>query len=135
MVPATSQSEQLSTNFRREEFACRCGCGLDDVALGLVDGLQALREKAGVPITILSGCRCLKHNKAVGGAPSSYHLMGHAADIRAKGMSAKELYEVARHIPQFGGFGLDMQRNMLHVDVRDVRAWWTYKDGKAVQVA
>ena len=36
-------------------------------------------------ITVNSTCRSHSHNRAVGGAPKSYHLTGQAADIRVNG--------------------------------------------------
>lgn len=44
--------------------------------------LQPLRDHLGVPITVTSGYRCPKLNRAVGGVPNSQHLTGEAADIR-----------------------------------------------------
>lgn len=45
--------------------------------------LDPLREAYGKPIVVTSGYRCLKLNKAVGGAASSQHVKGEAADIRS----------------------------------------------------
>ena len=48
----------------------------------LVDNiLDPLREAWGKPIYVNSGYRCPALNKAVGGASSSQHLTGQAADI------------------------------------------------------
>jgi zinc D-Ala-D-Ala carboxypeptidase len=74
-------------NFSRSEFACRCGCGADDIDLILVERLQAIRNALGESISIRSGCRCPKHNQAVGGVPESAHVCipgvkkGKAADV------------------------------------------------------
>ena len=46
--------------------------------------LEPLREHFGVPIKINSGFRCKALNKAVGGAPNSYHTKGRAVDIPMK---------------------------------------------------
>lgn len=43
--------------------------------------LDPLREAYGKPITVNSGYRCEKLNKQVGGAKTSDHLKGMAADI------------------------------------------------------
>lgn len=43
--------------------------------------LDPLREAWGRPITVTSGYRCPELNKAVGGAATSQHLLGAAADI------------------------------------------------------
>ena len=61
--------------------------------------LQPLRDKFDVPIHINSGYRCLKLNAAVGGVPSSQHVMGQAADIVVEG---KKPIEVAEMIVEMG---------------------------------
>jgi hypothetical protein len=45
--------------------------------------LDPLREAYGKPIIVTSGYRCIELNKAVGGAASSQHVKGEAADIRS----------------------------------------------------
>lgn len=49
---------------------------------GLVDNvLDPLREAWGRPLAVSSGYRCPSLNKAVGGAATSHHMKGMAADI------------------------------------------------------
>ena len=48
--------------------------------------LEVLRERYGGPILINSGYRSPQLNKKVGGASTSNHLTGCAADIRVTGM-------------------------------------------------
>ncbi|MBQ4413516.1 MAG: hypothetical protein II860_05215 [Prevotella sp.] len=48
--------------------------------------LEVLRNKIGHPIVINSGYRSPQLNRKVGGAPTSNHLTGCAADIRTNGM-------------------------------------------------
>lgn len=43
--------------------------------------LDPLREEWGAPIIVTSGYRCVRLNAAVGGARSSQHVTGQAADI------------------------------------------------------
>ena len=129
--------DQLSKNFRRSEFACRCGCGLAEPAPALVDGLQALRDAIGRPLVITSGCRCAKHNAEVGGTAASRHLPDdegacHAADVRVRGMAPRELYARAARLYRFGGFGVDDERGILHLDDREQLARWCYSGGKVV---
>lgn len=45
--------------------------------------LDPLREAYGKPIIVTSGYRCEKLNRDVGGAASSQHVKGEAADIRS----------------------------------------------------
>ena len=54
-----------------------------DNVKALVDNvLQPLRDAWGAPLHINSGYRCLKLNQAVGGVPTSQHMLGQAADVR-----------------------------------------------------
>ncbi len=57
-----------------------------------------------VPVTIVSGYRSESLNKAVGGVPSSDHLRGMAADIRAPafGSPYQIAQELARHVDTLG---------------------------------
>lgn len=90
--------------FTRAEFRCRCGkCDtLDRLHTPLVDMLDRLREKAGVPCIITSGVRCEAHNAspAVGGAVNSYHCRGRAADFRLQGISSDRSMSILRSLAQ-----------------------------------
>ena len=55
--------------------------------------LQPLRDKLGVSIKVSSGFRCDELNKLVGGAPTSQHRFGEAADISAAGMTTQDLFD------------------------------------------
>ena len=58
----------------------------------LCQWLEVLRERAAQPIVINSGYRSPQLNKRVGGAPTSNHLTGCAADIRTSGMEQAITY-------------------------------------------
>ena len=73
--------------FSEEPFGCRDGCGLVAFDPAVRRILNEVREELGIPLIIESGCRCEKHNAAVGGAAGSAHLrqpdgLCHAVDIR-----------------------------------------------------
>lgn len=120
----------LSKNFSRNEFACKCGCGYATPDPRLLIAMDELRERlGGVPLTINSACRCHAHNKKVKGSPRSQHLNGTAADIRVpKGHSVDSLAAEAENVPAFaaGGIGKYPAKNFVHVDVRTTgRSRWT----------
>ena len=83
---------EISDNFKRSEFACKCGCGFDTVDAELVQVLEVVRFKYNSPVHITSGCRCDTHNKKVGGSDGSKHKLGIAADIVVEGVPPVDVY-------------------------------------------
>ena len=104
-------------NFRAKEFASP-DSNVIFVNKALAEVLGALRHRIGRPIYINSGYRTVAHNKEVGGAETSYHLYGAAADIRAEGITAHELYEKLDNILDGWG-GLQEHETYVHFDVRN----------------
>lgn len=51
--------------------------------------LEPVRALLGVPLRVTSGYRTRAHNEAIGGAPTSQHCLGLAADVVPVGMSAE----------------------------------------------
>ena len=119
-------AEKLAPNFMNTEFRCKC-CG--ELPKGgmktlLIVLLQRLRDRVGKPLVINSGYRCQKHNKAVGGAKTSQHLYGTAADIRVPvGLTVPQLAQAAIE-SGFDGVGRYIRQGFIHVDVRGTRARW-----------
>lgn len=111
----------ISKNFSREEFTCKCGCGYDTVDVELVKVLQEIRDELG-PVKITSACRCKYHNAAVGGRPSSQHLLGRAADIQMKVSPAKVRAWLEEHYPD--SLGIGAYNTFTHIDTRKGKARW-----------
>lgn len=118
-----SQNGQVSKNFNRSEFACKCGCGFDSVDPELVYVAQDLRDHFNSPVTINSGCRCKKHNKKVGGSKGSKHLEGIAADIVVEGIPPIVVYSYLQ-AEYVGKYGLGKYPYWVHIDVRANEASW-----------
>ena len=114
---------QVSANFTRDEFECKCGCGFDDVDAELVHVCQDLRDQFKQPVTINSSCRCKKHNKAVGGAKTSQHLLGTAADVVVHNVKPSTVFSYLNN-KYANTFGLGSYNSFTHVDVRHLRARW-----------
>jgi uncharacterized protein YcbK (DUF882 family) len=113
----------LSEHFNRAEFRCKCGqCDCDTIDAATLQLLEDLRAHYDAPIVINSGHRCAAHNAFVGGAASSQHLVGRAADIVVQGVPAHEVYELLD--PVHPG-GLGRYDSFTHVDTRNYRARWS----------
>lgn len=116
----------LSEHFSISEFACRDGCGTHKVDADLIEALEEFRAILELPIVVLSGCRCSRHNAKENGARHSYHLTirnrcrCQAADVAVAGLTSYELAEKASHVKRFrdGGIGTYPDRRFIHVDVR-----------------
>jgi uncharacterized protein YcbK (DUF882 family) len=112
----------ISKNFNRSEFACKCSCGFAAVDIELVGLLEEVREKFG-PVKINSGCRCMDHNRKVGGALNSEHTRGIAVDFVVPGVSPQV---VADHLREKypGRYGIGEYQSWVHLDVRTRFARW-----------
>jgi len=110
-------------SFSEAEMTCRCGCGRADMNAGFMNLLQGIRDQLARPLVVTSGFRCPEHNAAVGGKPSSQHLIGRAADIVTNANLAHCLVRAA--IPLMRGVGIGAI--FIHLDNRDgLPVLWTY---------
>lgn len=107
----------MSKNFSRSEFACKCGCGLDTINPLLVQYLQMIRDHFDAPVTVNSGLRCPKYNKRVNGAKESQHKLGKAADISVQGVKPRLVAKYADTLLHNWG-GVKAYPTFTHVDVR-----------------
>lgn len=114
---------KLTDNFSSEEFTCKCGCGYDDIDLGLVNHLQDARVHFGKKIKINSGCRCLEHNRKQGSKDTSQHVKGRAADIVVEDTAPEVVADYfCNKKDLFGGVG--RYSTFTHVDTRGYNARW-----------
>ena len=129
-----AQNGDLSPHFSKREFTCHCGCGTYIPCLELVEKLEKFRELCGnKAMSIGSGTRCLKRNKAVGGAmpdekkgtKGSQHLYGKAADVKLiPGLTVDQMAKLAE---QAGFNGIGKYNWGVHVDVRSTPGRWDYR--------
>ena len=128
---------KLSLKAETEVYIMKIGTYFDDydghpildhiIDKRLVDVLDAIRERIGQPIEVLSGYRCPEHNAEVGGVPNSQHVEGTAADITYDGINVDYLAQVAEECGA-DGIGCYYHQDFVHVDVRGYEARWNDLD-------
>lgn len=119
-------SEESASNwsqikhFTPRDFTCKCNgfCDhLDVISEELVAKLDKICELTGVPITILSGTRCERHNRKVGGRMRSSHIprdgASHGVDIRCPDPGFRFAF-LAAALPMFNRIGIG--RDFIHID-------------------
>ncbi len=124
---------KISENFTDNEFRCKC-CGRlpeNGISQGLLKKLEILRAElcaiAGTDVAITvtphGGYRCPRQNQASGGARSSQHLLGNAADIQVAGFAPTAVTALAKKLfPKSGGIGA--YPTFTHIDDRRQLARW-----------
>jgi len=146
----------VSRDLDYADFACKCGCGLNNLHPFTAVGIQKTADLgrlankgADVIVNVLSGCRCFPHNAQgnVGGGTKSQHLPHYptgickAADVEFIGLTLQQAYFAAMAWERFynGGVGLYIPDESgkggpvrLHLDVRDGKARWGYIGGVKV---
>lgn len=108
---------RISEHFNKQQFECKCGCELYNLSPKLLQQLQIARTYGNVPFVITSGCRCIQHNKNVGGVSDSAHIIGMAADIKFK--TGYELYNIIAGLyeAKIYRIGINFKQSFVHVDI------------------
>ena len=109
--------------FKVREFASKDGDDLVRISPALLDILHSIRKHFNAPVIITSGYRTKSHNKKVGGAKKSTHVVGIAADIVVKGVTPAKVAAYANTLLQESG-GIGEYRNFVHIDVRHEKSRW-----------
>lgn len=111
---------QLTPHFRLREFSCKCGgkypdCDRTLLHAGLAPSLEVIRTQFyETGLSVISGYRCRQYNQQVGGAETSQHLFGTAADIQGRAN-----FTAIHRLRLFSGIGINRATSrVVHVDVR-----------------
>lgn len=115
-------TEHLTWN----ELACKDGTNYplayvrDGTCNHLADTFERIRALWGKPIEVLSAYRTPEHNKAIGGARNSQHVLGKALDLKPpKGVKLKDFHrEIRNHWKEFRIGGIGLYKTFVHVDIR-----------------
>lgn len=110
----------LTANFSRDELKCKCGCDKCNMSLPFLLALQTVRDIVGRPLGVSSGYRCAEHNKAIGGAEHSYHMVGRAADVIT--LTPEETAEILSAAKKAGLVAVE-GKGFVHLDNGPLRKW------------
>ena len=115
----------ISRHFMLSDIICPC-CDTVKVVPGLFShmrALDALVDTLGIGLTISSGHRCSKHNRQLGGAPRSWHLL-FATDVLPEPFDKAALKLIADRAEEFGFTGIGIYETHIHLDQRPEPSRW-----------
>jgi uncharacterized protein YcbK (DUF882 family) len=122
---------KLSTNFSLSEFSSSDGTAPSGEVLKnlteLAKNLEVLRKHLGQPIRVTSGFRSREHNRKIGGATNSYHVLGMAADIQVAKITPQQVAKAIELLIAEGKMkegGLGIYRTWVHYDFRGTKSRW-----------
>ncbi len=101
--------------FKKNEFDCKCNCGLNNISDKLIEKLDKARFLASVPFVINSACRCNIHNKNVGGSFDSSHKKGLAIDIEVT--DSIQRFNIINALLFVGFKRIGIYKDFIHVDI------------------
>ncbi len=109
--------------FKQNQITCKCGCGYSAISKQLMDMVYQLRLLINMPLTVTSGCRCLKHNRSIGSNDTSSHITGLAIDIAIPHKNNQEFIDNLDKMIFFAGvvgfkrIGINRDKKFIHLDV------------------
>ena len=113
-------NEKITKNFLVKEFRSKGGADKLIIDLVVVCIAQLIRDITGQPVIINSAYRTAAHNKAVGGASNSKHLLGCALDFCIKGLVPQTYANLAYSI---GLNRIGVYSNFVHMDTARSPQW------------
>lgn len=108
-------------NFKDSEFlcSCKCGGGIEKMDMDFLLRLDKIRDYAGIPLTLNSAYRCLKHNAAVG-STSDNHPKGVGADVRC--LASTTRYKIIKAALKAGITRIGVHKKFIHIDTNPSEA-------------
>ena len=108
--------------FKKSEFTCHCGCGLNNMDMNIVKTLDEIRAHFGKPIIVTCGSRCQKRNDSLkGSVKNSLHIQGKAIDFIVTGVNKYKVLEYTKSLVRQGKLRYTYTNNTnmgnaIHID-------------------
>jgi hypothetical protein len=115
----------VTEHFMYSDFVCPC-CDALKIVPGFyrhVELLERMRNELGFPMLVNSAFRCERHNRKIGGATQSWHLL-FATDIRPEEHSPEKIAAMFEAAPRLGFTGIGRYDAFIHLDLRPEPARW-----------
>ena len=96
-----------------------------DIDTSLQSIIDAIASEYGKPFTVVSGFRDPEHNKKVGGASKSQHILHNAVDISIPNASKEDTLRFVSIASKYGIGGIGVYHaGSVHIDVRSGKVAW-----------
>jgi zinc D-Ala-D-Ala carboxypeptidase len=120
---------KITENFSTEEFKWNgTSKHFDNLLILCHFGLEPVRKKFGGPVRITSGYRSPERNKAVGGSPTSQHVLCEAVDFVIAGVKMVEVFGfVCNELDFPGQVFFYRKRNHCHIGLPRLKLAPTHK--------
>jgi uncharacterized protein YcbK (DUF882 family) len=126
-------SEQISENFMRRDFSCRCPeCNQSfKMSMAMIGVLESIIGRFGIKVDVVKGFICEAAASKLEIIKKSYHAMGKAVDIRVPHEKIVEVFRYLETLPEVRGLGIDLENNVIHIDSREKEPQkWLYLKGE-----
>ncbi len=118
--------------FKDAEFRrCNPSCTIDQMQPGFLALLDAIRERAGIPLVLNSAYRSREYERSKGRSGNSAHTMGLAVDIRCYSTATR--WRIVKAAMELGVTRIGIGDTFVHIDTGESRGLppcviWTYDD-------
>ena len=133
----TGKAMNKAKYFQPSEFRrCTPPCSIDDMQPNFLTLLDAIRERAGIPLVLNSAYRSKEYENQKGRSGNSAHTYGLAVDIRCHGTNTR--WKIVRAAVSLGVTRIGIGSTFVHIDTGESRGLppnviWTYDaNGNAV---
>ncbi len=104
--------------YEREDFACKCGCGVNYIMPEVIDLCNEIFKETGRYFNVNSGFRCKLHPESVKN-PTSSHMLGLAVDLAVEDIEGR--YLLIRALMDLGVKRIGYYDTFIHLDLDKVK--------------